>query len=210
MCKPSKRTMLYLAIIIGILIIVANVFDKAPPSLSESVPSVELDVPSPQIEPVTATEMLYVLTKANIRGGPGKDYKVTEKLGIFEKIEVEKKFVGNGKWRKLVFPNQGYIFHTLIGPLVDARKIFVDEINRFTQELMNAGVITKIDGWTIYVNRYAWIELGEMTTTPFIRGYGAVLKIKKPNRNISIDVIDYYSGRRILTYKVNMDMFFMN
>ena len=182
---------------------------KRPDKVYE-VSSPKLEVPAPRIEPITTTEKLFALARANIRGGPGKDYKAIATLGLFEEVEFEKEFAGDGKWRKLVFPRQGYVFHTLVGSKFDARKIIIQLSDRFVQSLVNAGVITKIDGWTIYVDRYAWIELGKMTTTPFIRQYGLDLRLKQPGQDIIIEVIDYFSGRKILSYRVKFDLFFMN
>ncbi len=151
------------------------------------------------------TELLWILTKANIRSGPGKEFEVVTTLTIFEEIKVIKD--DTSQWKEVIDPVQGYIFHTLIGDKDALRLSYVAYIDKAIKIYKHYGIIIKADDWNIYVNRYKWIELGGKTTADFVKNYALSQKIQNNMQDVICHVYDYQSGRKILYYNSEYDIF---
>ncbi len=151
------------------------------------------------------TESLWILTKANIRNGPGKEFEVVTTLTMLEEIMVIKD--DTSQWKEVIDPVQGYIFHTLIGDKDAMRLSYVAYIDKAIKIYKQYGIIIKADGWNIYVNRYKWIQLGEKSTWAFVERYAYAFQIKNDMESVICYVYDYQTGGKILYYNTEYDMF---
>ena len=175
------RTMVYLAIVAGFLIIAANVFTEAPPARNFAVveSSPKLEVPAPRITPVSTTETLFTLNSVNVHSGPGKDYKVVDRLEPFVEVTVEKE--AEGEWRKLVIPSHVsgyYVFASFVGTRKEAQDVYVEAICEAVNGLERTGHFIKVDGSDIYVNEFTWLGFSQEWRKNFPMNYAAALKTK--------------------------------
>ena len=151
------------------------------------------------------TESLWVLTKANIRSGPGKEFEVVTTLTMLEEIKVIKD--DTSQWKEVVEPVKGYIFHTLVGDRKTAKSSYVKHIDDLVRELKNLGIVIKADGTVIYVKYRHWIGMSEKLSWEFVKQYAYAQQMKYNMESVICYVYDYHTGRKILYYNSEYDIF---
>jgi hypothetical protein len=168
----------------------------------------ELEPDASNVQIPDETEVLWILSDSNVRSGPGKNYDIITNLKMFDQVKVFKN--DTAEWKKITDPVEGYIFHSLIGDLDTAQKKYVKNVDNTVQMLKDFGVVIKVDGGDLYVNRYLWIDLDGKTRNTFMKRYANALQIKWKAEYVSCTIYDYRTGIKIISYNTRMDMFFKN
>jgi hypothetical protein len=163
-------------------------------SSADIVSGPKLEIPPPVIKPVIQTETLYCLdVNANVRGGPGKSYKVIDKIYFNDEVVVEKELYGPKKdWRKIDY---GYVHSSLVGTAEQIIKKYCDTVKADVKKLQNAGVIKRIKGYNIYVDRRLWQQYSVTAQQNFSDNFALIYQFE--NRIKKCVIIDDETGDKI-------------
>jgi hypothetical protein len=165
------------------LLVVFNFIKDFPPLPADTIPQPAAPKIAPSeiyVEPEALTEKLYCLeASANVRGGPGTNYKAVDKLYFFDEVVVETKFYGkDDAWRKIVGDGYEYIHSSLLGTVQQCRDKFCDAVDSDIRKLKKLGVIKRVKLAQIFVNKYLWDQYSLYDRQEFCKLFATMYQIR--------------------------------
>ncbi len=167
------------------------------------------------IEAVVRTETLYVLSQANVRSGPGKEYKVIDRLVGAQTVEVYKN--DSTKWKALT-DDKGHIYHTLLGTKKQYEEAYWKSLNRSIRKFKNLGLITDIievdeSHHKLYVDYNLWTyqltqQARQNIMMNYALGMSMLIENKYLKRHVGCSIMDSRTGQRLISYQRSSNKFF--